>query len=166
MKTYGKLLKIATIALVAAAVPVLAEPVDADEARAAVENWLKSGRAMGCTGMGDVSDVQAYDGRAGVGKFYVISLRNGAGEAAGYVVTSADRKLNPVLAYSDDGIFGARRPKTRGSGRSFWAARRRAAPAPAFAAVRIQAYPTCVSRRFSAPSGIRTPTSTTTIRGT
>ena len=107
MKTYGKMLKIATIALVAAAGSALAEPVDADEARAAVENWLKSGRAMGCTGMGDVSDVQAYDGREGVGKFYVISLRNGAGEAAGYVVTSADRKLNPVLAYSDDGMFGA-----------------------------------------------------------
>jgi len=104
---YGKLRKIATIAMVVACGSTLAEPVDADEAVAAVENWLKSGRAMGCTGMGDVSDVQAYDGREGVGKFYVISLKNGDGEAAGYVVTSADRKLNPVLAYSDDGTFGA-----------------------------------------------------------
>ena len=91
----------------AAALCASAAPVSADEAATAVANWLKSGQAMGCTGMGDVADVQAYDGKEGVGRFYVISLRNDAGEAAGYVVTSADRKLNPIIAYSEDGSFVA-----------------------------------------------------------
>lgn len=84
-----------------------AAPVSAEEAAAAVGNWLKSGQTMGCTGMGDVADVRSYDGKNSVGKFYVISLKNDAGEASGYVVTSADRKLNPIIAYSDDGAFEA-----------------------------------------------------------
>ncbi|MBO4287008.1 MAG: C10 family peptidase [Kiritimatiellae bacterium] len=86
---------------------MFAVPVSMDEATTAVANWLASGQAMGYAGMGDVADVQAYDGKEGVGKFYVISLKDGAGAAAGYVVTSADRKLNPVLAYSDNGTFAA-----------------------------------------------------------
>ena len=91
----------------AAAFCASAAPVSEDEAATAVEHWLKSGQNMGCTGMGDVAGVQSYDGKESVGKFYVISLKNGAGEAAGYVVTSADRKLNPILAFSDDGTFEA-----------------------------------------------------------
>ena len=85
----------------------LAVPVSTDEAAAAVANWLASGRAMGCTGMGDVADVQAFDATGGTGRFYVISLKDAEGAAAGYVVTSADRKLNPVLAYSESGTFAA-----------------------------------------------------------
>lgn len=33
---------------------------------------------------------EAYNAKGGTGRFYVISLRNGEGSAAGYVVTSTD----------------------------------------------------------------------------
>ena len=90
-----------------AAFAAFATPVSTNEAATAVANWLASGQAMGCTGMGSVAGVEAYDAKGGTGRFYVISLRNDEGAAAGYVVTSADRSLNPVLAYSESGTFEA-----------------------------------------------------------
>ena len=84
-----------------------ASPVSTNEAATAVANWLASGQAMGCAGMGSVAGVEAYDAKGGKGRFYVISLRNDEGAAAGYVVTSTARSLNTVLAYSESGTFEA-----------------------------------------------------------
>lgn len=90
-----------------AASAAFAAPVSTNEAATAVANWLASGQAMGCTGMGGVAGVEAYNAKGGTGRFYVISLRNDEGSAAGYVVTSTDSRMNPVLAYSESGTFEA-----------------------------------------------------------
>lgn len=86
-----------------------AEEVSADEARTAVENWLASGAAMGCSKLaaGIVSNVDSYKGSGGTGRFHAVSLRGEDGSKRGYVVTSAETKMTPVIAYSDEGEFVA-----------------------------------------------------------
>jgi len=84
-----------------------AESVTTDEAARAAANWLASGQAVGHAGTGGVAGVAAFDATGGEGRFYAVSITNAEGAAAGYVITSADRKLNPVLAYSASGSFEA-----------------------------------------------------------
>ena len=105
--------RITRIALVAATcLPTtlaFAEEISADEARTAVENWLASGAAMGCSKLaaGIVSNVDSYKGSGGTGRFHAVSLRGEDGSKRGYVVTSAETKMTPVIAYSDEGEFVA-----------------------------------------------------------
>ena len=81
--------------------------VDREEARLAVETWLAEGDALGCE-LGVVAgEATAYSGADGVGSFYVVPLAKSDGTQGGFVVTSADTMLSPVLAFSDEGEFVA-----------------------------------------------------------
>ncbi len=99
--------KILLVVAALAALGASAESVTTDEAARAAANWLASGQAVGHAGTGGVAGVAAFDATGGEGRFYAVSITNAEGAAAGYVITSADRKLNPVLAYSASGSFEA-----------------------------------------------------------
>ena len=100
MKTFGKLRKIATIALVAAAGSALAEPVDAEAAKEAVAGWVNLREALGGDMTSGPESAATYAGADGKGQFHVVALADG-----GYVVTSSDDELNPIIAYSRTGTF-------------------------------------------------------------
>ena len=100
MKTFGKLRKIAIIALVAAAGSALAEPVDAEAAKEAVAGWVNLREALGGDMTSGPESAATYAGADGKGQFHVVALADG-----GYVVTSSDDALNPILAYSQTGTF-------------------------------------------------------------
>ena len=82
-------------------------PVGPDEARRAVENWLAQGDTLGCAMGATVRDAVEYSGEGGAGAFYVVPLADSGGDAAGYVVVSADTRITPVMAFSGDGEFTA-----------------------------------------------------------
>ena len=79
--------------------------VTSAEAREAVAGWATLGDAL--TGgarfaASGVKDVATYLGADGVGWFHVVSFEGG-----GFVVTSGDTEIAPILAYSEDGEFVA-----------------------------------------------------------
>lgn len=81
--------------------------VSSEEARRAVGAWVALDGPMGCPAVasGVMADVRTYEGKDGVGKFHVTSFKKADGSSGGYVVTSAETTLTPILAYSDDGEF-------------------------------------------------------------
>ena len=81
--------------------------VSSEEARRAVGTWLALDGPMGCPAVasGVMEDVRTYEGKDGVGKFHVASFKKADGSSGGYVVTSAETTLTPILAYSEDGEF-------------------------------------------------------------
>ena len=97
---YAKLLKIAAIAMVAACGSALAEPVDAEAAKEAVAGWVNLGEALGGEMSSGPESAATYTGTDGKGQFHVVALADG-----GYVVTSSDDELNPIIAYSRTGTF-------------------------------------------------------------
>lgn len=76
--------------------------VSGEEAQRAVAGWLRLRAALGCRLGSGPESVETYPGRDGVGTFHVVRLKEG-----GFVVTSADRRLAPVLAFSGDGEWTA-----------------------------------------------------------
>ena len=91
------------IALTAAA----ATPVSPEEAERAAAAWLKTGSALG-RGLGSETDgAVAYVGKDGKGAFYIVKLKNADGASGGFVAVSADRRLNPVLAFFEGSTFEA-----------------------------------------------------------
>ena len=94
----------AAFALGAAGTAFAAE-VASDEAREAAQGWAALREAL--TGKerfagAEIADVKTYEGKDGRGKFHVVSFKGG-----GFVVTSGDTEIAPILAYSDDGTFEA-----------------------------------------------------------
>lgn len=77
---------------------VFAESVTADDVTAVVAGWKNAREALGEQLTADPVSVQEYSGLGGTGTYYVVSLEGG-----GYVVTSGDTALEPVLAYSKEG---------------------------------------------------------------
>ena len=79
-----------------------AAEVSSDDAVCAVKGWISLKESLDKSIEGNPASVEAYAGRSGKGKFYVVTLEGG-----GYVVASGDDEVTPVLAYSRNGTFEA-----------------------------------------------------------
>ena len=84
---------------------LFASEVTDAEAQDAVRGWAVLCEAL--TGWEqfketEISGVETYTGRDGKGTFHVVSFIGG-----GYVVTSGDTEVTPILAYSQEGTFEA-----------------------------------------------------------
>ena len=95
------------IPVMAAAVAVAAlssfgAGVTGDDARGAVAGWVRLREALGEEIDAEPESVATYPGRDGRGEFHVVSLKGG-----GYVVTSGDTGITPILGYSRTGAFDA-----------------------------------------------------------
>ena len=104
MKTMlTKMMKIAAAITVAAGatLSVYAEAVtDTNDVTAVVVGWQRAQEALGEQLTAAPASVREYSGLGGTGTYYVVSLEGG-----GYVVTSGDTSLEPVLAYSKTGTW-------------------------------------------------------------
>ena len=79
---------------IALAGAVSAATVTADQAKTAVQRWLRDDPALGCPIQGAVSEVRTCTPTNGA-SFHVVKLATG-----GFVVTSADTRRAPVVAFS------------------------------------------------------------------
>ena len=86
--------------LVAAASAANAAEVSGDDAKTAVSGWIHLKAAVGEDFAAQPASVREYAAKDGNGKYYVVELEGG-----GFVVTSGDTEINPVLAYSKDGTW-------------------------------------------------------------
>ena len=89
-----------TMIAAGAAFPLLADEVSGDDAMIAVAGWVRVKAALGEDFTAQPASVREYTGQDGKGKFYVVSLEGG-----GFVVTSGDTELEPVIAYSKTGMW-------------------------------------------------------------
>ena len=79
-----------------------AEPVLLTDAVTAAENWIASGEAMGTELSAQAVGAQTYVDGEGEDAVHVVTLDGG-----GFVVTSTDDEIEPILAYSGTGTFSA-----------------------------------------------------------
>ena len=96
MKLNGMLIAAALIA----AQSVWAVEVASDEATSAVAGWVNLKTALGEDFTAQPANVCEYAAKDGRGKYYVVELEGG-----GFVVTSGDTELEPVLAYLKGGTW-------------------------------------------------------------
>ena len=92
-------------ALIAAAVAspsASGSAVDGDEAKSAVTGWVRLREALGDEIVAEPESVATYQGQDGNGEFHVVNLKGG-----GYVITSGDTSITPILGYSKTGTFDA-----------------------------------------------------------
>lgn len=77
-------------------------PVTEADAEQAVIGWARLREALGTKFDSDIEteSVLSYAGKDGKGAFFVVNLKE-----RGFVVTSGDTGLNPILAYSKDAIW-------------------------------------------------------------
>ena len=87
-------------AVAVAALPLCAEEVTGDDAMSAVAGWVNVKAALGEDFTAQPASVREYSAKDGNGKFYVVELEGG-----GFVVTSGDTELEPVIAYSKHGTW-------------------------------------------------------------
>ena len=89
------------IAVTSATLPLCAEEVTGEEAMNAVAGWVNVKEALGAAFTAQpTTNVLAYTAKDGKGKYYVVNLAGG-----GFVVTSGDTALEPILAYSKEGVW-------------------------------------------------------------
>ena len=101
MKATAKTLAaIAALCVAAAPTPSLAETVTSDAALAAAKGWVNLRQSMDGGAFSAPESAKAYSGADGKGTYYVVSLSGG-----GYVVTSGDTFLKPVLSYAASGAW-------------------------------------------------------------
>ena len=91
--------KIAAFAFWCLSFSTLAVEVSKDEATLAVGNWLATDAALGCS-LGRAVSASRTGVTPGGARFHVLQLDGG-----GFVVTSADTTLEPVVAFSSAGDF-------------------------------------------------------------
>lgn len=100
MKRVTKML--CALAAMAASMGAFAVEVTPDQAQTAVRNWIRKNprpmTAQFATGNGEAKTF-AKDGKT---LFHVVQLDGG-----GFVVTSGDTKISPIVAFSDGGTFNA-----------------------------------------------------------
>ena len=77
-----------------------AEPVALTDAVTAAVNWIASGEAMGTELSAQAVGAQTYTDDDGEEAVHVVSMDGG-----GFVVTSTDDEIEPILAYSGTGTF-------------------------------------------------------------
>ena len=93
MRTWPRFFNILLSAVAFFAVTAAAESISLPQAKTAVANWLKTTPALGCPVGGSITDARTC---TVAGKtFHVVKLDSG------FVVTSADTGLEPVIAFSD-----------------------------------------------------------------
>ena len=83
-----------------ATLPARADTVTADAALAAAKGWVNLRQSMDGGALSAPESAKAYPGAEGKGTYYVVSLSGG-----GYVVTSGDTFLKPVLSYAASGAW-------------------------------------------------------------
>ena len=76
--------------------------VSGDDAKNAVTGWVRLREALGDEIVAEPESVVTYQGQGGKGEFHVVSLKGG-----GYVITSGDTEITPILCYSKTGTFDA-----------------------------------------------------------
>lgn len=76
--------------------------VTGDDAKGAVTGWVRLREALGDEIDAEPESVATYQGQDGKGEFHVVSLKGG-----GYVITSGDTEITPILGYSKTGTFDA-----------------------------------------------------------
>ena len=97
----GRAALVATAFCVATAPsPSFADTVTADAAKTAVAGWVNLRQSMDGGAFSAPESAKAYSGADGKGTYYVVSLSGG-----GYVVTSGDTFLKPVLSYASSGAW-------------------------------------------------------------
>ena len=98
---FGKGTLLATV-FCAAVLSAFGAGVSGDDAKGAVAGWVRLREALGDEIDAEPESVATYQGRDGVGEFHVVSLKGG-----GYVITSGDTEITPILGYSKTGTFDA-----------------------------------------------------------
>ena len=89
---------VALFALLAYCAP--GEEVSSDAAEDAARGWINLREALGEAITAEPDSVLTYDAKDGKGKYYVVNLQGG-----GFVVTSGDTEIEPILAYSKDSTW-------------------------------------------------------------
>ena len=89
-------------ATLVASLSAFGESVSGDDARNAVTGWVRLREALGDEIVAEPESVATYQGQDGKGEFHVVSLKGG-----GYVITSGDTSITPILGYSKTGTFDA-----------------------------------------------------------
>ena len=89
---------VALFALLAYCAP--GEEVSSDAAEDAARGWINLREALGEAITAEPDSVLTYDAKDGKGKYYVVNLKGG-----GFVVTSGDTAMEPILAYSKEGVW-------------------------------------------------------------
>ena len=101
MQATAKTLATFVVMVAASAVlPARADTVTADAALAAAKGWVNLRQSMDGGAFSAPESARAYSGADGKGTYYVVSLSGG-----GYVVTSGDTLLKPVLSYAFSGAW-------------------------------------------------------------
>ena len=77
-----------------------AEDVSSDVAEDAARGWINLRESLGGEITAEPESVLSYDAKDGKGKYYVVNLKGG-----GFVVTSGATELEPILAYSKEGVW-------------------------------------------------------------
>ena len=97
-----KMLKMVIVAVASSiACASMGAGVNGDEAAQAVKGWTGLGEALGQDFSGvETNSVLTYTGIGGTGTYHVVSLKGG-----GFVVTSGDTAMEPILAYSKEGVW-------------------------------------------------------------
>ncbi len=81
----------------------MAAVITPQQSKTAVSNWLrKDARPMGAAFRGVVRDAQVFADAQGTPLFNCVNLENG-----GFVITSADDGIMPIVAFSGSGTFDA-----------------------------------------------------------
>ena len=82
--------------------PCFAVPINSDRASQAARRWLELSPSPMGKGAGKLGKTSAYANPAGEARFYVVDLA-----PTGFVVVAADDELEPIIAFSPTGQFGA-----------------------------------------------------------
>ena len=78
----------------------MGEEVSSDVAKDAARGWINLREALGEEITAEPESVLTYDAKDGKGKYYVVNL-----QGSGFVVTSGDTEIEPILAYSKEGTW-------------------------------------------------------------
>ena len=89
-------------ATMGAALSAFGAGVTGDDAKGAVTGWVRLREALGEEIDAEPESVATYQGQDGRGEFHVVNLKGG-----GYVITSGDTEITPILGYSKTGTFDA-----------------------------------------------------------
>ena len=78
----------------------LGDGISPEIAEDAARGWINLREALGEEITAEPESVLTYDAKDGKGKYYVVNLQGG-----GFVVTSGDTEIEPILAYSKDSTW-------------------------------------------------------------
>ena len=95
-------LRAAFVAVCTVTLSAFGAGVIGDDAKGAVTGWVRLREALGEEIDAEPESVATYQGQDGRGEFHVVSLKGG-----GYVITSGDTEITPILGYSKTGTFDA-----------------------------------------------------------